>query len=512
MEYINHPWLHENKIQRRMYQENIAKTAARGNTLCVIPTGMGKTNIAALVVADRLNKDMDKKILFMAPTKPLVEQHKRSFGKFLKIGESELKVVTGSNDPDDRRELYKKSWIVFSTPQTIRNDLKVARLSLKDFSLVIFDEAHRAVGDYAYSYIAKVYMSQAEDPLILGLTASPGSHQYKINEVRDTLFVEHVEVRSRDDDDVKPYIQKVDYDLENVELTDDQKKIKKYLESIKEEKMGKLRKWGIIRKPFVTKTEMIRIQQELARKKTGMGYAAMSRLAEIIKVDHALLLLETQCLYSLNEYMQNMKEQETKAVERLMKNEKFIIAEKLVKQLIERGEEHPKLKKLNEIVSKELEEDKYAGIIIFAQFRDTITQIMHSLRDVKNAAPVEFIGQAKKRGKGLTQKEQIAILNDFKAGFYNILIASQVGEEGLDIEETNSVIFYEAVPSAIRRVQRTGRTARTKPGKVFVLVAKDTRDEAYYWSGHHKERKMKNILNTMKKQTELKEFTKRDKK
>ncbi len=106
------------------------------------------------------------------------------------------------------------------------------------------------------------------------------------------------------------------------------------------------------------------------------------------------------------------------------------------------------------------------------------------LVQIKGAAPVEFIGQAKKKGKGLSQKEQMQILNEFQMGFYNILCASQVAEEGLDVVETNVVVFYEPTPSAIRKIQRSGRTSRTKQGKVIVLMTKNTRDEAYQWSAH----------------------------
>ncbi len=109
----------------------------------------------------------------------------------------------------------------------------------------------------------------------------------------------------------------------------------------------------------------------------------------------------------------------------------------------------------------------------------------------------------------MSQKEQIQTLNEFKMGFYNILIASQIGEEGLDIEETNLVIFYEPVPSAIRSIQRSGRTARTQRGKVIVLVTKDTRDDVYRWVAYKKEKQMFNILDKMgieKKNTSLSDF------
>jgi Fanconi anemia group M protein len=332
----------------------------------------------------------------------------------------------------------------------------------------------------------------------------------KINEVKSKLFIDNVEVRTRNDSDVKNYVQEVEKEWVAVEFTIPLKSIKRYLESAKEERIKKLMSWNVLHSTMVTKTQMLKLQQELARKKKGYSYAAMSVLAEVIKIDHALLLLETQCLYSLKKYSDSIATQassgETKAAVRIMKDENFMNAIRLTSELINEGKEHPKMEKMKEIVQKELEENKYARIMIFAQYRDTITKICEVLKEIRTASPVEFIGQAKKKGKGLSQKEQMQILNEFKMGFYNILVASQVGEEGLDVVETNMVIFYEPVPSAIRRVQRAGRTGRTQEGKVVTLITKNTRDEAYHWSGHQKEKKMTGILYNMKKQSDLKSF------
>ena len=502
--FVEHPWINPGTIEKREYQECIVKTALNANTLCVIPTGLGKTNIAALVTAYRLESYPDKRILFLAPTRPLVNQHKKTFEKSLKTG-LELKMITGFNKPEEREGLYKAD-IVFSTPQTIRNDLKRGIINLSDYSLLIVDEAHRAIGNYAYPYVAKTYMLQSKNPLILALTASPGSFRYKINEVKQQLFIKNVEIRTRDDKDVKPYVQELKHDWIEVELSPEMKEMKKLLEKLKEERINKLLKWRVIYSPLISKSQLIKIQGELARKKTGMSYASMSVLAAVIKIDHALTLLETQCLYSLKRYFENLGEQKSRAVTGLMKDENFTSAIRITNELIKQGKEHPKIEKLKEIVSQELERNKYCNIIIFVQFRDTISRIMQAMKHIPLSAPVEFIGQTKKHGKGLSQKEQIEILNEFKLGFYNILLATQIGEEGLDIEETSDVIFYEPIPSAIRKIQRTGRTARTKPGKVIVLLTKDTRDEAYHWSSYHKETKMKKMLYSMQKQRELNEF------
>lgn len=498
VEFVSHPWINSGTIEKRPYQENIAKTAMKGNTLCVLPTGLGKTSVAAMVTAERLLQDHGKKILFMAPTRPLVSQHKKNFERFLK-SELRLSAVTGLNKPEERACLYRNSDIIFSTPQCVGNDLKNGRLSLQDFSLCIFDEAHRCTGNYAYAYVAKKYISQSAMPLILALTASPGSHMDRIKEIRQKLFISHVEVRNREDADVKPYVQPLKIEWVEVELPVPIRTLKGYFESIKNDRIKKLMGWRIINTSYVTKAKLLELQQQLAKKGTGMAYAAMSILSEVIKADHALMLLETQCIHSLKRYLDKVSAESSKAAMRLKNDRNFMDAARLAAELYGEGREHPKIGKLKEIVGEELRKDRFAKIIVFAQFRDTIEKINETLKGMPGAAPAEFIGQAKRKGKGMSQKEQAQILNEFEMGFYNILIATQIGEEGLDMAETSTVIFYEPVPSAIRLVQRTGRTARTQPGKVIMLITKKTRDEAYHWAARSREKKMSQLLHMQKK-------------
>ena len=508
--YVTHPWVNPGSIECREYQESIVGTAISGNTLVCIPTGLGKTNIAAMVAAYRLSKNMNGKILFLAPTRPLVEQHKKSFERMLKIEEEKMLVVTGETPPEERHAMYMKADAVFSTPQCIKNDLKSGSIRLQDFILCIFDEAHRAVGNYAYPYVATCYMNYAKDPLILALTASPGAQRQKIDEVRGKLYIKNIEIRTRSDPDVAKYVQEMKQDFAEVELTIPMQCIRKYLETVKNDRIKKLVEWKILRSFSISKTEILNKQKELSKSGPGWRYAAISLLAQVLKVDHALALLETQCIYSLKSYLDKMNEDaaegKSKAVEKLVADENFRNAVRLTDELYKEGTEHPKIEKLKEIVLEQIGEDKFSLIIVFAQFRDTIQKIYETLKVLPNVSPIEFIGQAKKKGKGLSQKEQVQILNEFKMGFYNVLCASQVAEEGLDVAETSLVIFYEPTPSAVRKIQRSGRTARTESGRVVVLMTKNTRDAAYHYSAHQKEKNMTKILSGMRDKT-LRNFT-----
>ena len=188
----------------RLYQETILATAAQKNTLVVLPTGMGKTNIFLMLAAQRLRQYPTSKILLIGPTKPLIEQYCNVFKGHFDIPEDELAIFTGLVAPKTREELWKKSIIIFSTPQGLENDIISNRVNLKEVSLLGVDEAHRAVGDYAYVFVAKQYVKRADYPRILALTASPGSDLEKISEVCKNLYIEDIEVRTEEDLDDKP--------------------------------------------------------------------------------------------------------------------------------------------------------------------------------------------------------------------------------------------------------------------------------------------------------------------
>ena len=207
-------------ITPRVYQEVIAAKATQQNTLVVLPTGLGKTVISLMVALQRIKQFPDKKILILAPTKPLASQHLESFQKLLDgiIDKDEMTLFTGAVAPKKRAELFETTKIIFSTPQGLENDVLASRIKLKEISLMVFDESHRATGEYSYVWLAQTYMKQAANPLILGLTASPGANTETIQEVLDNLSIEHIEYRENTSPDVKPYLKETKLEYVEVNL------------------------------------------------------------------------------------------------------------------------------------------------------------------------------------------------------------------------------------------------------------------------------------------------------
>jgi len=498
IDFITHLLIKPDAIEQRLYQLNLAAAALKQSTLVVLPTGLGKTIVAMFVIANRLHK-MSGKVIILAPTKPLVEQHASFLKKFMTLPPDEIIVLTGSIPPAKRIALWKDARVVVSTPQVIENDLLSHRIDLSDVIHITFDEAHRSVGNYAYVYIAEKYQSQAKDPLVLGITASPGASSEKIEEVCRNLSTSNVQVRTDDDPDVKPYVHYRDLEWRHISVPVEIKGLKDSMQRVLDNRVEQLAKLDFIdpNRKYLNKRELLdlqsRLQSGLRSGPDQRVFKAISLVAEILKVSHAIEITETQGPEALAKYFERLEHEAgsksgSKASRRLVEDVHMRQAMYALKEL---DVTHPKLEIVKDIVSGQLRNNPDSRVIIFTNYRDMSELVTKNLEGVDNVRPVRFVGQASKyKDTGLTQKQQVEILDKFRSGEYNALVATSVAEEGLDIPATDLVLFYEPVPSEIRSIQRKGRTGRSHAGKVVVLVAKGTKDEAYYWSSRRKEKTM----------------------
>ncbi len=504
MEFVSHPLIKPKTVERRSYQLALAASALLKNTLVVLPTGLGKTVVALLVIASRLHK-LEGKILFLAPTKPLVEQHAFFLKRTLNINEDEIISFTGEIPPEKRQRMYEKAKVVVSTPQVIENDIISGKLSLKDFVLAIFDEAHRAVGNYSYVFIAKRFVEESKNPLILAITASPGSDPERIREVVKNLFIENIEIRTEYDPDVRKYIAEKKIEWVKVDMPEELEKAKEAFEKVIEIRLKRLERLGFDVE-FSSKKELLTLQELVQAQAVESGdqvyYEASSILAEVLKVYHAVELIETQGVEAAKKYLKRLlkegRSRGSKAAKNLLEDPVF---REGVVRIAKIKDEHPKINKLMEILEEQFSKNPDSRIIVFTNFRDTADKL---LKIVSQKFPAsKFIGQAKRdEDVGMSQKEQIRVLEMFRRGDVKVLIATSVGEEGLDIPETDLVVFYEAVPSEIRAIQRKGRTGRGREGRIVVLITKGTRDEAYYYASLRKEKMMYDMVYRIKYEIE----------
>ncbi len=556
--HISHPLIRKNSVEFRTYQSNISQSAFNRNTLVILPTALGKTIISLLVCANTLYNYKDKRVLIMAPTRPLVIQHMNSFFSVLKMLEDQIAAVTGKIVPYARRAIWNKPEIrlVFATPEVVKNDIEENRLSLNDFTLLVFDEAHRAVKDYAYTFIAKEYVKQSIYPLILALTASPGSDKQRMKEVCDNLFIEHVEYRSEEDPDVRQYINPIEVEWKYLDLPSEYQYIISNLKSILHEKIRWLiqhrilsqkdPRW-IFKRNLIDAGDQIRYNLELTmEEERGPLYVALMQQSSALSLMYCTELIESQGSYSLKAFLDRIEEEghgvasgagsggSSKSHQSILNDSRIKEVRTLVSNLTT---EHPKINYIVNLLRNRYHSSNFtqnsnakkdgqynrqekldpgsdynrrhnhlipyhdlqnnSRTLIFTQYRDSARHIVEMLsKNGINAS--RFVGQAKRQGDiGMKQDEQTSVLESFRNGEFDVLVATSIAEEGLDIPQVDLVIFYEPIPSEIRHIQRRGRTGRMSAGSVIILAAKETIDERNLHASKRRIQKMKQTLSSL---------------
>jgi Fanconi anemia group M protein len=502
-EYIEGPLLVDGLLEKRRYQLRLAETAGSEHTLVCLPTGLGKTAVSLLVTAHRLAERGGMSVL-LAPTKPLVQQHAAFYREALSIDDEEIVVFTGDVRPDDRAELWDSSRVVCATPQVIENDLVGNRVSLADVTHLTFDECHRATGNYAYNYIADRYHTDATDPLVTAMSASPGGDKEEILTVCDNLGVRDVAVMTEDDADVAEHTYRTDVEWEHVELPETVIEIRDALNEVIKERLTKLKQLGVTTStdPNMSQSQLNAMRaklQELINSDNADGYEGMSAHAEIMKLRRAVELVETQSVESLRRYFERQRE-DAKSSGASKASQRFV-SDPRVKESMRKAEAfedlHPKFRRARILLAQTLGIENGERVIVFTESRDTaetLTEFLGEHFDTRR-----FVGQGDREGSdGMTQTEQKETLEEFRAGEFEVLVSTSVAEEGLDVPDVDLVLFYEPVPKGIRSIQRKGRTGRASDGRVVVLLAEDTRDEAFFWMAKNEEDRMEEELRKLK--------------
>ena len=535
VEYFNGAFLKENRLLYRQYQENIVNQCNNKNSLVVLPTGLGKTIIAILLIKKALEKYPKARIVILAPTRPLVAQHFKSCLQFLAVDEEHVVFFTGKISPERRINLFLNSQIIISTPQVIKNDVERGRYSLEHVSLLIFDEAHRTKGNYAYNYLAAEYFNTCQDPLILGLTASPGKDYCHIQHLCDNLFIEKVAFKTYSNEDVMKYTYDIDMFLEYVDLPIKFLELSAVWYNLFENYLKFFIERKLIppNKPYYSKLEFLAISRDITislKYEDGNAFelseedyiealyykspkiidvvkendlniqSIFSYCSSCISILHGKDLLETQNISLFKSFLDRLNwkaEQDILSAKRIINSDHC----KLIIEKLNREEhkflQHPKIDKVISIVDGEYGEYKNDKIIIFTQYREMAEKLKHVLNEkFKGELTVEkFIGQSTKTDDFVFSKnKQIDIIDQFREGLVNVLVATSVAEEGLDIPNVDAIIFYEPVPSEIRLIQRRGRTGRHSAGRCYIMLTRSTVDIPYHNVALRKESTMNRIL------------------
>ena len=466
--YVEKKYIKKDTVELREYQEQLAFHAKGKNTMVVLPTGLGKTVVALHIISDHLETKQTP-VLFLAPTRVLVGQHQDFL--LTKSTIADVGMITGEDTIEKRRRQWGANSIMCATPEITRNDLARGVIKPGQFGLVIFDEAHRTVGDYAYTKIAELLLPNAR---IIGMTATLPSEDAKAKEIMSTLGVQEVAYRDEQSPDVIPYIQTTNTEWIKVDLPPEVEAVRILVKRALQVRYDALQRCGVKVVGMSLSALLRQRPYVLFRNRKGAKPLFMA-----IRITYALNILEAHGITPFLKFCErSMKKSGAGAKELFETDPDFVPALARAKEAKAKGIEHSKIPKLLELLS-----NLDGKALIFSSYRDSVEMIRENL----TSAGIEsgfLIGKAGK--DGLKQKKQIETVEKFRGGEYKVLVSTRVGEEGLDISEVNLVIFYDNVPSSIRFVQRRGRTGRKNAGRLVVLIANKTIDEAYYWIGQRK--------------------------
>ena len=492
----------------RDYQFSIVARGLYHNMLVALPTGLGKTFIAATIMLNWFRWTIESQIVFVAPTKPLVSQQVKACFDIAGIPRSATTMLTGGISPGLRAEEWQSKRVFFMTPQTIINDLKTGICDPKKLVLLVVDEAHRATGGYAYVEVVSFLKRFNSSFRVLALTATPGSSVEKVQEVIDGLGISRVEIRTEESIDIRQYVHSRKIETILFENSDEMIMVMELfaraLQPVLNKLTGMNAYWArdpMTLTPFGCNQARTRWMSSDAGRKANMGVKGMVNtiFSLLASLSHGIELLKFhgigpfyhKVLAFRNELHSNDKKG-GKYARQINESEPFQTMMSRVQIWINNPDfvGHPKLEYLQSVVMNHFldagdgrgaSDPSSTRVMVFSHYRDSAEEIARVLkRNDPMIRPHIFVGQASSKGSdGMDQKKQLDIIKKFQTGIYNTLVATSIGEEGLDIGEVDLIVCYDASSSPIRMLQRMGRTGRKRAGNIVVTLMKGKEEDNF---------------------------------
>ncbi|KAI8605704.1 P-loop containing nucleoside triphosphate hydrolase protein, partial [Dissophora ornata] len=540
-------WQYPINYPKRDYQFNIIRRALFTNTLVSLPTGLGKTFIAAVVMLNYFRWFPKSKIIFMAPTRPLVNQQIEACFNICGIPQDETVELTGQQNAELRKEMWAERRVIFCTPQVLQNDLKSEICEARDIVCLVIDEAHRATGRYAYSEVVRLLDPLNRDVRVMALTATPGGDMKTVQQVVQNLKIAKIEMRTEDSMDLQKYVFKRTIQEMVVPCGREVGEIRDKFHRMMRPFLDRLTKQNILRTADpgqLSRFALLQGRDACLRERSldgGTKAFIMKQVTICIGLVHAYELLT---VHGIRPFFANMdpfagssiNTMNARAPSSGSKRKNFdedfdrdddnkpSMARKAMEEIPDfmrmmdgiRAKmkqpnfmSHPKLERLvgvvvEHFVSHQDESDALVQaransaassstattsdgplpqtrVMIFANYRESVEEIIRVLDQHRPLVKVQsFIGQATAKGKkGISQKEQQKVVADFQKGEHNVLVATSIGEEGLDIGDVDLIICYDSHSSPIRMLQRMGRTGRKRKGKICLLLAEGQEEQKY---------------------------------
>ena len=472
--------LSEGLVEARAYQLEAVDEALTSSMLLVMPTAAGKTAVIWMTIANKLSEE-NGRVILIAPTVGLVDQHLRSIRDVLSLEEEAIS-ITGQIPPSNRVGLWGASRLIIATPKVVVNDVKNDVLRLSEFSLLVIDEAHHCTGEHAMAMVCDYYTSSSSSPHILGATASPGHRPDTVREICTRTGASRIHIRNSDEEMLKGYLSELEIREISVRVPEKMKELARPFVIWQQGIVDRQRRLGRYILPGMISFAGLSSAMDRSRSAIGRGevsgYQSVSQIAIAMRLHHLINCLLSQGVSASREYLERLENGDDSS----KKTVRDFLRDPRVRDLLEKLEGmveiHSKIGAVRRMVRERLRRDPNSRVIVFANYRDTIASLESSLEGLDSVKAIRFVGQSSRGGRqGLSPKDQVGVLHEFRNGGANVLLATSIGEEGLDIPSADLVIFYEPVSSEIRTIQRRGRTGRQRLGEVIVLIAEGTRDE-----------------------------------
>ncbi|KAF9535565.1 hypothetical protein CPB83DRAFT_841976 [Crepidotus variabilis] len=485
-------WIFPTNRSKRDYQFNIIRHCLFENTLVALPTGLGKTFIAGVVMLNYYRWFPEGKVVFVAPTKPLVGQQVTACHETCGIPGGVSIEMTGEVPRAQRIKYWAEKRVFFMTPQTLVNDLVKETCDPRDIVLLVIDEAHRATGNYAYNQVMRALMPKNPHFRVLALTATPGNEVEAVQSLIDGLHISHIEIRNEESLDLRQYIHKKNFIAHIIKANEPVTKIRDLIVACMKPYIQQVVQGGLMRAGESAVSMHPYRPQALMKEAHKSGKAWLfSSLSKLSKLCRAMMYLLTgsieschQCLQEIADETENNDEtngQKKSKGKKLKDDPNFrTIMQEMEMQHSAGYSLHPKMEELLNILiqhfGKQTDGKDDSCVMVFSSYRAVVDRIVEELSKHKPLLrPTRFIGQGtdKQGRKGLAQKEQLEVIEKFQAGEYNILVATSIGEEGLDIGEIDVTICYDADKAPTRMIQRFGRTGRKREGTIHALLSEE---------------------------------------
>ncbi|XP_054005636.1 Fanconi anemia group M protein [Hylaeus anthracinus] len=508
-------WIYPENYPVRDYQFNIVHSSLYTNTLVCLPTGLGKTFIAAVVMYNFWRWYPCGKVVFLAPTKPLVAQQISACHNIMGIPSIETIELTGAVNQKHREVAWSKKRVVFATPQVFQNDLEKNIVPSDLIKCVVIDEAHKALGKHSYRECIRILSERNQNFRVLALSATPGNKIDNVHEILQNLRIAHMELRDETSSDIIPYINQRKIDIILVPLNDQLTEFKDRYIYIMDRHVKVLLQHNVLRGQTanISKGRVFYLLKEYQKKtnKSGSYGQIIKTLNILMTMYHAYELMIRDGLRAFHKFYENHSDkfwmhEETQLQDLLDDIQTYLGPFPEIKSSCNQSIGdipqnlvfgHTKFEKLRELLvchfKNYQEKQSDTRAIVFVEYRDIVSEVYVLLLQCQPLIrPQMFVGQS-----GQKQKQQIKALVDFRSNHVNVLISTSIGEEGLDVGEVDLIICFDiSQHSPTRLVQRMGRTGRKRDGHIIILVTDGREHETLRSTMARRDSLNNKILNT----------------